>query len=63
MTGLPLVAPILPLYAREFGVSRTAAGALISAFAVAAAIVLATLEIGAWAGILTLVMITRSGGG
>ncbi len=35
MTGLTLVAPILPLYAREFGVSRTAAGALISAFAVA----------------------------
>lgn len=35
MIGLTLVAPILPLYAREFGVSRTAAGALISAFAVA----------------------------
>ncbi len=35
MTGLTLVAPILPLYAREFGVSRTAAGALISAFAIA----------------------------
>ena len=35
MTGLTLVAPILPLYAREFGVSRTAAGALISSFAVA----------------------------
>ncbi len=34
MIGLTLVAPILPLYAREFGVSRTAAGALISAFAV-----------------------------
>jgi MFS family permease len=33
MTGLTLVAPILPLYAREFGVSRTAAGALISVFA------------------------------
>ncbi len=35
MTGLALVAPILPLYAREFGVSRTAAGALISSFAAA----------------------------
>lgn len=35
MTGITLVAPILPLYAREFGVSRTAAGVLISAFAVA----------------------------
>ncbi len=35
MTGLTLVVPILPLYAREFGVSRTAAGALISSFAVA----------------------------
>jgi len=35
MMGLTLVAPILPLYAREFGVSRTAAGALISSFAVA----------------------------
>ncbi len=35
MTGLTLVAPILPLYAREFGVSRTAAGALISGFAAA----------------------------
>jgi MFS family permease len=35
MTGLTLVAPILPLYAREFGVSRTAAGALISVFAAA----------------------------
>ncbi|MFQ5948995.1 MAG: MFS transporter, partial [Acidimicrobiia bacterium] len=33
MTGITLVAPILPLYAREFGVSRTAAGGLISAFA------------------------------
>jgi MFS family permease len=33
MTGLTLVAPILPLYDREFGVSRTAAGALISVFA------------------------------
>ena len=33
MTGLTLVAPILPLYAREFGVTRTAAGALISVFA------------------------------
>jgi len=35
MTGIALVAPILPLYAREFGVSRTAAGVLISSFAVA----------------------------
>lgn len=35
MTGVTLVAPILPLYARQFGVSRTAAGALISAFALA----------------------------
>ncbi|MDP8959634.1 MAG: MFS transporter [Actinomycetota bacterium] len=35
MTGVTLVAPILPLYARQFGVSRTAAGALISGFAVA----------------------------
>ncbi len=35
MTGLTLVAPILPLYAREFGVTRTAAGGLISAFALA----------------------------
>ena len=35
MTGLTLVAPILPLYAREFGVSRSAAGALISGFAAA----------------------------
>lgn len=35
MTGLTLVAPILPLYGRQFGVSRAAAGALISAFAFA----------------------------
>ncbi|MDX1691292.1 MAG: MFS transporter [Acidimicrobiia bacterium] len=35
MLGLSLVVPILPLYAREFGVSRTAAGALVSSFAVA----------------------------
>jgi MFS transporter, ACDE family, multidrug resistance protein len=35
MMGLTLVAPILPLYAREFGVSRTAAGGLVTAFAVA----------------------------
>ena len=35
MMGLSLVAPILPLYAREFGVSRTAAGGLVAAFAVA----------------------------
>ncbi|MBT8207315.1 MAG: MFS transporter [Acidimicrobiia bacterium] len=35
MIGLSLVAPILPLYAREFGVSRTAAGGLISSFAFA----------------------------
>jgi len=35
MTGASLVAPILPLYALEFGVSYTAAGALITGFAVA----------------------------
>ena len=35
MMGLGLVAPVLPIYAREFGVSRTAAGALIAGFAVA----------------------------
>ncbi len=35
MAGLTLVAPILPLYALEFGVSYTAAGALITGFAVA----------------------------
>jgi MFS family permease len=35
MIGISLVAPIIPLYAREFGVSRTAAGALISVFAAA----------------------------
>jgi len=35
MMGASLVAPILPLYALEFGVSYTAAGALITAFAVA----------------------------
>lgn len=35
MTGVTLVAPILPLYALEFGVSYTAAGALITGFAVA----------------------------
>ena len=35
MTGLTVVAPILPLYAREFGVGRAAAGVLISSFAVA----------------------------
>ena len=34
MLGLTLVAPIVPLYAREFGVGRTAAGALVSVFAV-----------------------------
>jgi MFS transporter, DHA1 family, multidrug resistance protein len=31
--GFGLVAPALPLFAREFGVGRTAAGAVISAFA------------------------------
>lgn len=35
MTGASLVAPILPLYALEFGVNYTAAGALITGFAVA----------------------------
>lgn len=35
MMGLSLVAPIVPLYAREFGVSRTEAGILVAAFAVA----------------------------
>lgn len=35
MAGLTLVAPILPLYALEFGVSYTAAGALITGFAIA----------------------------
>lgn len=35
MTGISLVAPILPLYAREFGVSRAGAGVLVSSFAVA----------------------------
>ncbi|MGZ5382764.1 MAG: MFS transporter [Acidimicrobiia bacterium] len=35
MTGVSLVAPIIPLYAREFGVSYTAAGALITGFALA----------------------------
>lgn len=35
MTGATLVAPILPLYALEFGVSYTAAGALVTGFAVA----------------------------
>jgi MFS family permease len=35
MMGASLVAPILPLYALEFGVSYTAAGALITGFAVA----------------------------
>ncbi len=35
MTGVSLVAPIIPLYALEFGVSYTAAGALITGFAVA----------------------------
>jgi MFS family permease len=35
MMGVTLVAPILPLYAREFGVGYTAAGALITGFAVA----------------------------
>lgn len=35
MTGVSLVAPILPLYALEFGVSYTAAGALITGFALA----------------------------
>lgn len=35
MTGFALVAPILPLYAREFGVSRTGAGFLVSSFAIA----------------------------
>lgn len=32
--GFGLVAPALPVFAREFGVGRTAAGAVISAFAV-----------------------------
>ena len=31
--GFGLVAPALPLFAREFGVSKTAAGAVVSAFA------------------------------
>src|ERR1700759_5706658 len=31
--GFGLVAPAIPLFAREFGVGRTAAGAVISAFA------------------------------
>ena len=35
MTGVTLVAPIIPLYALEFGVSYTAAGALITGFAAA----------------------------
>lgn len=35
MTGVSLVAPIIPLYALEFGVSYTAAGALITGFAAA----------------------------
>lgn len=35
MTGVTLVAPIIPLYALEFGVSYTAAGALITGFALA----------------------------
>jgi MFS family permease len=35
MTGVSLVAPIIPLYALEFGVSYTAAGALITGFALA----------------------------
>lgn len=35
MSGLSLVAPIIPLYALEFGVSYTAAGALITGFALA----------------------------
>ena len=34
MTGAGVVAPILPLFAQEFGVSYAGAGALISAFAV-----------------------------
>ena len=34
MTGVSLVAPIIPLYALEFGVSYTAAGALITGFAI-----------------------------
>ena len=33
--GLALVAPIVPLYAREFGVSRAEAGVLVASFAVA----------------------------
>lgn len=35
MSGVSLVAPIIPLYALEFGVSYTAAGALITGFAAA----------------------------
>lgn len=35
MSGVSLVAPIIPLYALEFGVSYTAAGALITGFALA----------------------------
>src|SRR5436305_14863384 len=31
--GFGLVAPAIPLFARQFGVGRTAAGAVISAFA------------------------------
>ena len=31
--GFGVVAPAIPVYAREFGVGRTAAGAVISAFA------------------------------
>src|SRR4029450_10942467 len=31
--GCGVVAPAIPVYAREFGVGRTAAGAVISAFA------------------------------
>ena len=31
--GFGIVAPVLPLFAREFGVGRTAAGAVVSAFA------------------------------
>ena len=31
--GFGLVAPAIPLFARQFGVGKTAAGAVISAFA------------------------------
>ncbi|MGH7545157.1 MAG: MFS transporter, partial [Gemmatimonadota bacterium] len=35
MLGVGIVAPILPLYAREFGVSVTAVGFLITVFGIA----------------------------